>query len=294
MKVLIVERQDSCASLARQLLSEYHLDFEWSQAASDADLRTLAEAFKPQLVFCADRMPPGARAGAMELLKLLSLRNAAINLVCVGDTPQNPLDYLDGAAAADETAPVQCVETPAATWRGGLPSMLDTSWDAVSLCDAAGWMTCANTNACFILSESSQGSLGTILDPRYFSMDPLHRVHRMAFFDGNDGYPTPVHVTDLVARICARAQGAHTALPIAAFHLPGLRTLPEAMGGGAADVMLGIVDDELRSGSINCGMVARLGEDDAIVVLPDPSRPADAAIPARSARTPAGVRSRDR
>jgi EAL domain-containing protein (putative c-di-GMP-specific phosphodiesterase class I)/GGDEF domain-containing protein len=278
VKVLIVERQDPRVSLARRLLSEYHLGFEWSHAASDADLRAIAEEFKPQLVFCADRMPPAARRGAMELLMLLSLRNVEINLVCVGDTTPNPMGQLDAQSPLEEASVAQCLETPAATWRGSLPSMLDTSWDAVALSDAAGWMTCANTNACFILCESNRGSLGTILDPRYFSTDSLHRVHRMAFFDNNDGYPTPVHVTDLVARICARAEDAHTALPIAAFHLPGLRVLTEAMGAGVADAMLGIVDQELRSGSINCGMVARLGEDDAIVVLPDPSRPSEAAI----------------
>jgi EAL domain-containing protein (putative c-di-GMP-specific phosphodiesterase class I) len=292
VKVLIVERQDSRASLARRLLSEYHLDFEWSHAASDADLRTLAEEFGPQLVFCADRMPAGARDGALQLLKLLSSRNADINLVCVGDTPPNLLDYLN-AAAVEEVAGTQCVDTPAATWRGSLPSMLDTSWDAVALSDAAGWMTCANTNACFILCESTQASLGTILDPRYFSTDAPHQVHRLAFFDNND-YPTPVHITDLVARLCARARGAHTALPIAAFHLPGLRVLTEAMGGGAADVMLGIVDEELRSGSINCGMVARLGDDDTIVVLPDPSRPSDAAIHVQGQRRAAQLHTVER
>jgi EAL domain-containing protein (putative c-di-GMP-specific phosphodiesterase class I) len=294
VKVLIVERQDPGASLARRLLNEYQLDFEWAHAASDADLRTMAEEIKPQLVFCADRMPAGGRAGAIELLKLLGLRNADINLVCVGDTPPNLLEYIDGAAPVDEAPAAQCVETPAATWRGPLPSMLDTSWDAVALSDAAGWMTCANTNACFILCEPNQGLLGTILDPRYFSTTAPHRVHRMAFFDGNDGYPTPVHVTDLVARICARAQGTHTAVPIAALHLPGLRVLTEILGGGAADIMLGIVDEELRSGSINCGMVARLGEDDTIVVLPDLSRPSDAAIHVQGQRRAAQLHTVER
>jgi EAL domain-containing protein (putative c-di-GMP-specific phosphodiesterase class I)/GGDEF domain-containing protein len=278
VKVLIVERQDSRAALARQLLGDYHVDFEWSHAASDAALRADVEDFKPNLVFCADRMPPRGRGGAADLLKLLTLRAADIMVVSVGETPPDISDLIDATAvAADEVPAAQCVESSAATWRGSLPAMLDSSWDAVALSDAAGWMTCANTNACLILSESNQGLLGTILDPGYFSTQPDHRVHRIAFFDAN-GYPTPVHLTDLVARIGARAQGAHSALPIAAFHLPGLRVLAEAMGSGAADVMLGIVETELRSGAINCGMVARLGDDDVIVVLPDPSRPSDAAM----------------
>jgi EAL domain-containing protein (putative c-di-GMP-specific phosphodiesterase class I) len=279
VKVLIVERQEPRASLARQLLREYHGAFEWSHAVSDAALRELAEEFKPNLVFCSDHMPAVARSGAMDLLKLLSLRTADIMVVSVGDVPPNVSDYIDrDEAPVDETAAAKCVEPRSATWRGSLPSIMETSWDAVALSDSAGWMTCANTNACFILCESDRGALGTILDPRYFSAQPEHRQHRMAFFDDKDGYPTPVHLTDLVARVCARAQGTHTALPIAAFHMPGLRVLCDAMGSGAADVMLDIVDTELRSASINCGMVARLGEDDTIAVLPDASRPSDAAV----------------
>jgi EAL domain-containing protein (putative c-di-GMP-specific phosphodiesterase class I)/GGDEF domain-containing protein len=294
VKVLIVERQDSRASLARQLLGDYHVDFEWSHAASDAALRAGAEDFKPNLVFCADRMPPRGRGGAVDLLKLLTLRAADIMVVSVGETPPDVSDLIDATAlAADEVPAAQCVESSAATWRGSLPSMLDSSWDAVALSDGAGWMTCANTNACLILCESNQGLLGTILDPGYFSTQSEHRVHRMAFFDAS-GYPMPVHLTDLVARIGARARGAHSALPIAALHLPGLRVLAEAMGSGAADVMLDIVETELRSGAINCGMVARLGHDDAIVVLPDPSRPSDAAIHVQGMRRAAELHTVER
>jgi EAL domain-containing protein (putative c-di-GMP-specific phosphodiesterase class I) len=285
VKVLIVERQEPRASLARQLLGEYHVDFEWSHTASDAGLRELSEEFKPNLVFCADRMPAAARSGAMNLLKLLSLRTADIMIVSVGDAPPNLIDYIEcDEIAAEESATPQRVQSHAATWRGSLPSIMETSWDAVALSDAAGWMTCANTNACFILCESDRGALGTLIDPGYFAAEPGHRLHRMAFFGERDAHPTPVHLSDLVARICTRAQGPHTALPIAALHLPGLRVLSDAMGCGTADVMLDIVDTELRSSLINCGMVARLGDDDAIVVLPDPSRASDAAVHVQAQR----------
>jgi EAL domain-containing protein (putative c-di-GMP-specific phosphodiesterase class I) len=280
VKVLIVERQDSRAPLARQLLNDYHVEFEWSHAASDADMRAIAEGFKPDLAFCPDRMPEGSRAGAWDLLKLLAPRAAQIMVVDVSESAPKLADLSETRAAAgaahEDVAATRGTESRAATWRASLPSLLETSWDAVALSDAAGWMTCANTNACQILCESSEALLGTILDPRYFSAQPEHRLHRMAFFDATDGYPTPVHFTDLVARISARARGTHRTLPIAALHLPGLRLLTESIGAG--DVMLDILDTELRSGGIGCGMIARLGEDDTLLVLPDPSRPSDAAI----------------
>jgi hypothetical protein len=258
VKILIVERQESRASLARQLLAEYHADFKWSHTASDAELRAIAEEFKPILVFCADRMPLASRSGALDLLRLLTLRTAEIMVVDVGEAPAlrlGPVNDIDTVPA-----PALGVEANTATWRGSLPSLFETSWDAVTLSDAAGWITCANTNACQILGESNSKALGTILDPRYFSR-PDHRLHRIGYFDA-DGYPTPVHLTDLVARICTRTCGTHTALPVAALHLPGLRVLTDALANGAADVMLGIVDAELRAGSVGCGMVARLGDDD--------------------------------
>jgi hypothetical protein len=52
--LIVVERQEPRASLARQLLGEYHVDFEWSHTASEAELRHLSEEFKPNLVFCSD------------------------------------------------------------------------------------------------------------------------------------------------------------------------------------------------------------------------------------------------
>ena len=99
-----------------------------------------------------------------------------------------------------------------------------------------------------------------------------------------EGFPTPVHLSDLVERVCQRAQGAHTALLMAALHLPGLRLLTEAFGRGTADVMLDIADTELRANGIGCGLVTRLGEDDAMVVLPDLARPSDAAVHVQNER----------
>jgi EAL domain-containing protein (putative c-di-GMP-specific phosphodiesterase class I)/CheY-like chemotaxis protein len=276
VKILIVEQPDPRESLARHLLGEYHVDFEWTHTASEADLRALAEDYQPNLVFCADRMPASSRRGAMELLRLLSSRTAQILIVHMGGPPPQLLEYLEQNADADAATRVPPSENMPATWRAALPSMFETSWDAVTLSDAAGWITCANTNACQILSETRATLLGTILDPRYFSR-PEHRLHRMAFFD-DGGYPTPVHLSDLVARVCTRARGAHTALPITALHLPGLRVLTEALGQGAADVMLEIVDGQLRSDAIGCGLVTRLGEDDIMLVLPDLVRASEAAI----------------
>ncbi len=282
VKILIVERQDSRASIARQLLDQYHVDFECLHSASEAELRAVAEDYQPNLVFCADRMPPASRRGAIDLLRLITARNAQIRVVRVGDVTGDALDLLEDDGLVDDVTASAPLPSTGDTWRGTLPSLLDTSWDAVALSDAAGWLTSANINTCAILSESNPNSLGTILDARYFSQ-PACRLHRIAFFNV-EGYPTPVHLSDLVERVCQRAQGAYTALPMAALHLPGLRLLTEAFGKGTADVMLDIADAELRAGGIGCGLVARLGDDDAMVVLPDLARPSDAAVHVQNER----------
>ena len=282
MKILIVERQDSRASIARQLLNKYHVDFECSHCASETELRAVAEGYQPNLVFCADRMPPASRRSAIDLLRMLTAGTADIHVVRVGDVSSDDLDLLEDDGVADELTAPAAVQSSSDTWRGTLPSLLDTSWDAVALSDAAGWITHANINTCAILSETSPNSLGTILDARYFQQ-PEFRLHRMAFFNA-DGYPTPVHLNELVEQVCRRATGGYTALPIAALHLPGLRLLTEAFGKGSADVMLDIADNELRAGGIGCGLIARLGDDDAIVVLPDLVQPSDAAVHVQNER----------
>jgi EAL domain-containing protein (putative c-di-GMP-specific phosphodiesterase class I) len=242
----------------------------------------MADEYQPNLVFCADRMPAASCRSAIDLLRLLTVGTADIHVVRVGEVSGNGLDLLDeGGVVDDVTAPAP-VQSTGDTWRGTLPSLLETSWDAVALSDAAGWITSANINTCAILSGSSPNSLGTILDARYFEQ-PEFRLHRMAFFNAED-HPTPVHLSDLVEQVCRRATGAYTALPIAALHLPGLRLLTEAFGKGSADVMLDIADTELRAGGINCGLVARLGDDDAIVVLPDLALPSDAAVHVQNER----------
>ena len=242
----------------------------------------MAEDYQPNLVFCADRMPPSSRRSAIDLLRLITARNAQIRVVRVGDVTGDALDLLEDEGLVDDVTESAPIPSTGDTWRGTLPSLLDTSWDAVALSDAAGWLTSANINTCAILSESNPSSLGTVLDARYFSQ-PEFRLHRIAFFNV-EGFPTPVHLSDLVERVCQRAQGAHTALPMAALHLPGLRLLTEAFGRGTADVMLDIADTELRANGIGCGLVTRLGEDDAMVVLPDLARPSDAAVHVQNER----------
>jgi EAL domain-containing protein (putative c-di-GMP-specific phosphodiesterase class I) len=76
----------------------------------------------------------------------------------------------------------------------------------------------------------------------------------------------------------AQPQGERTALPIVALDLQGLRIMNELSGPAMSDEVLNVVGSELKSGATGCGMIARVGEDDLLLVLPRPSHPSDAAV----------------
>jgi EAL domain-containing protein (putative c-di-GMP-specific phosphodiesterase class I) len=186
-------------------------------------------------------------------------------------------------AAADAAAP------RAPHWRESLPSLLETSMDLVAMSDSAGWITYANTNTSRLISEPGGQSVGTVLGLAYDFAAPAPGPHRLAMFDASTGLPNPVHLSDLVGCMMARPQGARTALPIVALDLQGLRIMNELSGPAMSDEVLNVVGSELKSGAAGCGMIARVGEDDLLLVLPRPSHPADAAVNVQANRRLSGT-----
>jgi EAL domain-containing protein (putative c-di-GMP-specific phosphodiesterase class I)/PAS domain-containing protein len=284
VKVLVVETRDSERFISRRLQDKHARDLAWHTAASECDLRKIAQDFNPGIVFCADEMLPGCRDGALDLLQLLSLQAAKILIAEVGDglpswdltdasSPHTPAHAaVPPAAAAEEHA------EPATPWPLPLPAILETSWDAVVLSDGAGWITHANSKACEILGETAGKHLGTLLGTGCDFAAKGRRLHRLGFFDAVTGLPSPAHTSELTGRILARTRDEHAALPVAALDLSGLRLMSEERGHAISDAVLDAIAGELQSGAVGCGMVARVGADDVLVMLPDPCHPSDAVV----------------
>ncbi len=257
---------------------------------SEQELRKAAQEFDPDIVFCADEMLPGSREAALDLLQLLSLQADKLLVAEIGvgsSAPGGGCSPVAAQASAAGPAPADGAARehaePAPPWPTPLPSILASNSDAVVFGDSAGWITYANSKACELLAESAGRHLGTLLGAEYDFASKGRRLHRLGFFDAVTALPTPLHTSDLTVRVLARARAReqHAALPVAAMDLSGLRLMTEARGHAAGDMVLDIITGELQSGAVGCGMVARIGPDDIVVVLPDPSDPADAAVNVR-------------
>lgn len=280
IKVLIVEHADSRRSIARRLLADYELDFQWRHAGSAQELQHIAEEFAPGIVYCADSMPAQARRAAVDTLRLLSPRMASVLVVEVGEESRSS-PFVDEPDVLEDSFELSDPDDrPTSIWRHSLPSILTAGRDAVALGDAAGWVTYANVQACRLLEESSDKPLGTLLaipgDPQY------HPSHRLAYFDPDGAAPAPVHASELAARVLACARGNYAAMPLQALNLHGLRSMNESRGAEWGDKVLDIVVSHLRSGTADCGLVAPLSANDVLVVLPPPTHPADAVASVRA------------
>jgi EAL domain-containing protein (putative c-di-GMP-specific phosphodiesterase class I)/GGDEF domain-containing protein len=307
IRVLVIEDRKSERFIAQQLLGSYDVDFTWRHVASESELRTVAKAFDPNLVFSADDLTPGSRSGALDLLRLLTLQAVVVHVAEVDEMDASALCdaaasdwqpvHPSGAPAARHVTVVDAIEeaaapapTPAAHWPKSLPSLLHTSDEVVAMSDSAGWITYANANTSRLFSEPREQAIGTVLGLAYDFAAPVPGPHRLGLFDALTGLPKPVHLSDLFACMMSRSQGSRTAVPIVALDLQGLRTMNELCGPAMSDEVLNVVGSELRfGGAAGCGMIARVGEDDILLVLPEPSDPADAAVNVRGNRRSAGA-----
>jgi EAL domain-containing protein (putative c-di-GMP-specific phosphodiesterase class I)/GGDEF domain-containing protein len=324
LRVLVVEDRRSDRFIARQLLGNFDLDFTWQRVTSTSELRAIAQDFNPNLVFCADQLTVNSRSAALDMLRMLALRTAVIHVAEVDDmdetaerelaTPEStpagapPPSTASQPPAADAAqtnspsavgatqtnsppaaaAAVQANSPPAAHWRKSLPSLLDTSADLVAISDSSGWITYANASASQLLGEPCKQSIGTAFGPAHEFASSERGPHRLALFDAS-GQPNPLHLSDLVKRIMTRTRDDRTALPIVALDLKGLRMINEISGCAMSDEVLNVVGSELKSRAVECGMIARVGDDDILVVLPDTSSPSDAAVNVHNNRRLSGA-----
>jgi EAL domain-containing protein (putative c-di-GMP-specific phosphodiesterase class I)/GGDEF domain-containing protein len=302
IRVLVIEDRKSDRFIAQQLLGNYELDFTWQHVESEAELRAIAQGFDPGLVFSANELTLNSRSAALDMLRLLSLQPVVIHVAEVDGLDESALSdvaalqwkpahlpavttvrQLPCAGAAEATA------SPASHWSKSLPSLLETSMDLVAMSDSAGWITYANTTTSRLINEPSDRSVGTVLGLAYDFAAPGPGPHRLAMFDASTGLPDPVHLSDVVGCMMALPQGERTALPIVALDLQVLRIMNELSGPAMSDEVLNVLGSELKSGAAGCGMIARVGEDDLLLVLPRPSHPSDAAVNVQGNRRLSGT-----
>jgi EAL domain-containing protein (putative c-di-GMP-specific phosphodiesterase class I)/PAS domain-containing protein len=264
IKVLVIEDHRSDRFIAQQLLREYDLEFSWQRVASEPELRAVAKAFNPSLVFCADELATNSRHAALDMLRLLALRTVEIHVAEVGDMDGSraPRPSRLSAARLVGSDAIQA-SAPSAEGRKLLPRLLEASEDLVATSDAAGWIVYANTKTSRLLGELHRQSIGSVLGLAYDFASPQPGPPRLAFFDASTGLPKPVHLSDLISFMMARARADRTAIPIVALDLQALSFMNELCGGTSA---------------ARCGVIARVGADDIVVMLPDPLRPSDAAL----------------
>jgi EAL domain-containing protein (putative c-di-GMP-specific phosphodiesterase class I)/PAS domain-containing protein len=221
-----------------------------------------------------------------------------------------------GCAVA-ETASLRNVQD-VADLRRGFSSVLESSADPAVISDANGWITHANTTACRLLDGSCERSLVTVLGTTQGQFSPMphwlpvsqdvsqesnqcseigvvasvgtaseHRLHRLAHFDAWSLLPTLVHMDDLIGCVTARKHEYRAALALIAVDRHSAR-IPdeaptgasddEARTGASDDALLDCIDSDVQTEIPPYGSIVCIAPDDFLVVLPDPCRPADAAI----------------
>jgi EAL domain-containing protein (putative c-di-GMP-specific phosphodiesterase class I) len=274
MRVLIVENRNSKRFVAQQLLNNYDLEFSWQRVASESELREIAQYFNPSLVYCADDLPAESQADAVALLHLLSLQTAVIQVVQTNEErgttarapialkPKPPKMSINGIAAAEQDE--SSCNYP--------PSLLDGGGNAVAMSDSAGWITYANICASRLLGDSNGHSIGTLLGREYDFASPKCGAQRLAIFDARTGSPSPVHLSKLVERAGAPARGTHGALPIVALALGGSSSTKLFGDRAISEDALSTITLQFNSEASGHGMIARVGKDAVLVIIPDPTQ----------------------
>jgi EAL domain-containing protein (putative c-di-GMP-specific phosphodiesterase class I) len=310
LRILFIEPRQADYGIAAQLLTDCQLDFSWQRAASQCELGKVAESFKPHIVLCTDNASANSSHRLLEALRLLCSQTPVILISSVGG--------IDSAAVGPTTAALERRRRPAQSARGrpvtgaeslrvaqhaadlrrGFSSVLESSAEPAVISSAEGWITHANTSACRLL-ERCERSLVTVLSATYDQCPPMpHWLavsqddergsesggasggtaaerchHRLAYFDPWSLLPALIHMDDLIGCLTVR-NGEHcTTLPLIALDRDGGR-LPDGVHNELADgAQSDAPTDAARHGSI-----VRISPDDFLVVLPDPSQPAQAAI----------------
>jgi EAL domain-containing protein (putative c-di-GMP-specific phosphodiesterase class I)/PAS domain-containing protein len=254
-RVLIVERHGKDRLPSNKMLQDFGLEFTWQSVTSEDDLREVARDFDPTLVLCSDEGAANSLHTTRDMLRLLSARTTEVLVCdvlasCHGDGSSDcAARGLPEGRAVDRAQPAEHI-------RKLISSAVQTHRDAIVISDSDGRISYANDRACGILPQ------GADLD------DARTR-------------PAAMHMSDMVKSLTARGDGGRTALAFVGVNLNGLSLVNETCGGTLAGDIVDQISSVLRFGETRCGLVAWVGQNEFVVVLPDPSHPVSAAITIR-------------
>ncbi len=220
VRILVVEHRHSDHGMARQLLTEFDLDFQWQSVASPRELRTVAKTFGPAIVLCAGdgSMSPGY--ALLDAIRLLCARAPSILVSSVrssvADFANETERFLSARHRRPELGPQESTANAcsAEIWqdkgqlRQRFASILDSRSEPLVLSDSDGWITHANTSACHQLAELHELSLGTLLTgpAAQWARAPHWLDAARDANQGNDQYSGPFCATQRNVRI---AVGEH-------------------------------------------------------------------------------------
>jgi EAL domain-containing protein (putative c-di-GMP-specific phosphodiesterase class I)/PAS domain-containing protein len=312
VRVLVVEQRAADHRIAKQLLTDYDLEFKWQSAASLREMRSIAKAFDPGIVLCTDDLSTTSGQVLLGAMRLLCSRAPVILISSVRNTAsaianetERFLDTLRDGSPSDRVSNPR----PPAFWqdtqhlRRCFSSILESGSEPIVMCDSDGWITHANTSACHQLEQLYGQSLGTLLNgpfvPRSRSANWLDAArdaiqerafvtascsrlrdagsHRLAHFAGRTG-PAPVHMNDLMKALSTRSRARQTAFALVAATLDHGRLSAESCVGALCKGGSISINSDLLSAPTRYGSVVRISQDDFLVILPDLCCPADAAI----------------
>jgi EAL domain-containing protein (putative c-di-GMP-specific phosphodiesterase class I)/PAS domain-containing protein len=304
LRVVFVEQRHADHEMAAQLLRDHHLEFTSQYVASARELSQVTAEFHPHIVLCSDDIAANSNHGLVETLRLLCSQTPVILLssICGVQPP---------AASPSATALLKLQRQPqlqdSADLRMAFSAVLESSAEPAVISNADGWISHANTSACRLLDGSCERSLVTVLSATKDQCSPMphwlavsddqdqsanfgaagstsghtrseRSLHRLAYFDSWSLLPRLVHIDDLVGCLTARQREYRAAVALIAVDLESARIPDEVCNRAQGDELPAAAAGDMHTTVVRYGSIVRIAADDFLVVLPDPCRPADAAV----------------
>jgi EAL domain-containing protein (putative c-di-GMP-specific phosphodiesterase class I) len=305
LRVVFVEQRHADHEIVAQLLRDHHLDFSSQYVASTHELSHITAEFHPHIVLCSDDIAANSSHGLVETLRLLCSQTPVILLSSICEA--EPAPACESAAAllkikrqspekqytrsTAETGSTQDVQN-AVDLRKAFSAVLESSAEPAVISNADGWISHANTSACLLLDALCERSLVTVLSatkdqcspmPHWLAVsDPIDQdsersLHRLAYFDSWSLLPRLVHIDDLIGCLTARQREYSAAVALIAMDLDSARIPDEVCNRAQDEELPAPAGCDAQTTVVRYGSIVRIAPDDFLVVLPDPSRPADAA-----------------
>jgi EAL domain-containing protein (putative c-di-GMP-specific phosphodiesterase class I) len=306
LRVVFVEQRHADHETAAQLLRDHHLEFSSQCVASAHELSQVAAEFHPHIVLCSDDISANSSHGLVETLRLLCSQTPVILLSSICEAEPAPAcksaaallkikrqsREKEYACSTGETGSIRYAQN-AADLRRAFSAVLESSAEPAVISNADGWISHANTSACLLLDELCERSLVTVLSatkdqcspmPHWLAAsDPINEdrnrsLHRLAYFDSWSLLPRLVHIDDLIGCLTARQREYSAAVALIAMDLDSARIPDEVCNRAQDDELPAPAGCDVQTRAVRYGSIVRIAPDDFLLVLPDPSRPADAAV----------------